>query len=110
MTNEEYQAFTKTTAVYPAGGISGMDYLMLWIAAEAGEVAGKYAKYKRGDYMDSADKLHEDISKEIGDILWFISQYCNDTKTTIGALMEMNAAKLKSRQQRGTLQGNGDDR
>lgn len=110
MTLEEYQAFTKTTAIYPTGGIAGMDYLILGMAAEAGEVAGKYAKYKRGDYFDNAAKLHEDMDKEIGDILWFISQYCNETETTIGVLMEMNMEKLTSRQERGVLQGDGDNR
>lgn len=110
MTNDDYQKFTKTTAIYPADA-EGFDYLILGLAAEAGEVAGKWAKYKRGDYSaDRIAELHSDMDKEIGDVLWFISQYCNETSTTIGALMEMNMKKLKDRQQRGVLKGNGDSR
>ena len=109
MTNEEYQAFTKTTAMYDTTDETGFDYIILGMAAEAGEVAGKYAKYKRGDYAVGS-RLQEDMNKEVGDLLWFISQYCNETETTIGALMELNMKKLKDRQVRGVLQGNGDSR
>lgn len=109
MTNEEYQAFTKTTAIYP-DGVDGFDYLILGMVAEAGEVAGKWAKWKRGDYVGNEEYLEEDMHKEVGDLLWFISQYCNETETTIGALMELNMNKLKDRQARGVLQGNGDTR
>lgn len=109
MTNDDYQAFTKTTAIYPKGQ-DGFDYVILGMVAEAGEVAGKWAKWKRGDYLGVEIEIDKDMDKEVGDLLWFISQYCNETETTIGALMEMNMRKLKSRQERGTLQGNGDNR
>ena len=109
MTNDEYQEFTKTTAVYPSGEV-GIDYVILGMVAEAGEVAGKWAKYKRGDYNVGIDRLSGDMDSEVGDLLWFISQYCNETDTTIEALMEINMIKLRDRQKRGVLKGNGDTR
>ena len=110
MTNEEYQAFTKTTAIYPTEEDSGFDYIILGMVAEAGEVAGKWAKLKRGDYDTKPTELQDDMNKEVSDLLWFISQYCNETETTIGALMELNKKKLLDRQVRGVLKGNGDSR
>lgn len=111
MTNDEYQKRTATTAIYPKE--NGVEYVICGLASEAGEVIGKWAKSVRGDYGESAvafTALTHDLDKEIGDCLWMISQYCNETGTTIGALMEMNIRKLAARQERGTLQGSGDDR
>lgn len=44
------------------------EYLRLGLVAEVGELFGKYAKLKRGDFVDP-----EDIFQEAGDILWFVS-------------------------------------
>lgn len=109
MLASDYQKATDDFAIYDKE--NAIDYLILGLVSEAGEVAGKMAKYYRGDYGDEPfPKLSEDVDKEIGDCLWMISQYCNETNTTIGALMEMNIAKLKDRRERGKIQGNGDER
>lgn len=109
MTNDEYQKRTALTAIYPKE--SGVEYVICGLASEAGEVVGKWAKAVRGDYGDSPfPKLSSDIDKEMGDCLWMISQYCNETGTSISALMEMNLLKLAARKERGTLQGSGDNR
>lgn len=109
MTNEEYQKATDGFALYDSD--VSMEYLMLGLVAEAGEVAGKMAKYYRGDFGDDiTPELANAIDLEMGDILWFISQYCNETGTTITALMEKNIQKLTDRRERDAIRGEGDDR
>lgn len=51
MNLNDYQLFTRTTAVYPGAnehGFQEMNYLVLGLASEAGEVAGKLKKVIRG--------------------------------------------------------------
>jgi len=111
LTNEEYQKRTKDFAIYSTEEGDAMVYLILGLASEAGEVAGKLAKLVRGDYAGTdMTAWQEGVDKEMGDCLWMISQYCNETGTSIGALMEMNIGKLENRKSRGRLQGEGDAR
>ena len=103
----EYQAFTPTTAIYPKD--YAMAYLSTGIAAEAGEVAGAYAKFFRGDY--TREQLLKILKKELGDVLWFISQICNEEGLSIEEdVIHTNVNKLTSRSERGVLKGSGDDR
>lgn len=84
------------------------EYLIPGLAAEAGEVAGKYAKYVRDDtrYND----LRDDLFKELGDVLWFVAMLCEQYDFDMADVAEANIKKLNSRKQRGTLKGSGDDR
>jgi len=106
MNLKEYQEFTPTTALYPKEMEDA--YLSTGLAAEAGEVAGVYAKYFRGDYTSNV--LTEKLIKELGDNMWFISQICNSLGITIEEVLDKNYSKLTSRKSRGTIKGSGDDR
>ncbi len=108
MNNEAFQKATAEFAVYPPEAAE--TYIFFGLLAEAGEVADKIAKVARGDKPLDAAEFSEAMDKEMGDILWFISQYCNHTGTTLGALMELNIAKLTSRKERDVIKGSGDDR
>lgn len=85
-----------------------LDYLIPGLAAEAGEVAGKYAKYIR-DEGTMAD-LHQDVSKELGDVLWFCAVLAEKIGVDLSAIAEANIKKLNSRKNRGVLSGSGDNR
>ena len=104
MTPAEYQRKTSVFAVYPKD--NELPYLSLGLAAEAGEVADKIAKYYRGD----KELTLEDLRKELGDCLWFVSQFCNRYNWTLEELMQENIFKLADRQARGKIVGNGDNR
>lgn len=55
------------------------DYLSLGAISEAGEVAGKYKKWLRGDY-GSWIAFRSMVKYEIGDVLWYIAMldfYCH---------------------------------
>jgi NTP pyrophosphatase (non-canonical NTP hydrolase) len=85
-----------------------LDYLIPGIAAEAGEVAGKYAKYVRdcGRITD----LHIDLKKELGDVLWFCAMICEHIGVNFADVAQQNLDKLASRAARNVLKGQGDDR
>ncbi|MEZ4102976.1 MAG: MazG nucleotide pyrophosphohydrolase domain-containing protein [Candidatus Paceibacterota bacterium] len=52
----------------------------------------------------------QDLKKEIGDVLWYLSALSNDLGFTLEEVAEKNLEKLKSRQERGVVHGNGDNR
>lgn len=104
----KYQAEAMVTAVfkeelkivYPALGLNG----------EAGEVAEKVKKVLRGDSEGFTDDKCREIAKELGDCLWYVSVLANSIGYTLQEIAEMNINKLRSRQQRGRIGGNGDNR
>jgi NTP pyrophosphatase (non-canonical NTP hydrolase) len=85
-----------------------LDYLIPGLAAEAGEVAGKYAKYIRDEtlYTD----LVIDLEKEIGDNFWFLVVLCEKLGLDSGRVLEKVLLKLQDRAKRNVLRGSGDNR
>lgn len=84
------------------------EYALLNLVAEAGEVAGKAAKLRRdgGDI----EVYNQSIKKELGDVMWLVAAVAKDHGFTLSEVCTHNLDKLSSRQQRGVLQGTGDDR
>jgi len=109
MTFQEYQELVKTTAIYPNIG-NNYVYPTLGLAGEAGEVAEKIKKVIRDNngMVDSEKK--EEIAKELGDVLWYLAQLSTELKLDFDYIAEKNLEKLKSRQERNRLHGNGDNR
>lgn len=106
MNLKDYQEFTPTTAQYPKK--FAREYLSTGIAAEGGEVAGVYAKYFRGDYTSTV--LKEKLKKELGDVMWFVSQICKEEGFKMQEILDLNVEKLTKRVEEGTIKGDGDDR
>lgn len=103
-TFDEYQEAAHTTAVYPPE--NGLAYLVTGMVAEAGEVAGKVAKHFRGD----GELNNTELAKEMGDLLWFVAETSYHLGIKMSDVAQANLDKLASRQARGTLKGNGDNR
>ena len=105
----DYQNIAKETLLSSA---NTLPYLAAGLAAEAGEVAGKYAKYLRDSDKRPSEyiKLKQDLLKELGDVLWFVAIMSNYLGYTLEEVAHLNLYKLESRQQRGTLKGSGDER
>jgi NTP pyrophosphatase (non-canonical NTP hydrolase) len=83
-----------------------LPYLILNNASEAGEIAGKYAKYLR----DGGAFPIAEIAKEMGDNLWQLSVLARYLGFTLEDIAEINLEKLASRKARLTLVGAGDNR
>lgn len=103
----EYQKGALETAIYPEK--YRVIYPALGLAGEAGEVADKVKKIMRGDSeLDSGRR--KDIAMEIGDVLWYCATLANDLGFSLEEVAKMNYEKLKSRQERGKIAGDGDNR
>jgi NTP pyrophosphatase (non-canonical NTP hydrolase) len=101
---DEYQKRAKETAIYPEN--VKIIYTAMGLCGEAGEVANKVKKKMRGD--SEIDK--EDLAKEMGDVLWYISQLATDLDIRLDDIANHNIEKLSSRKHRGAVKGNGDNR
>lgn len=109
MNFSEYQAASRKTAIYPDIG-SNFVYPTLGLTDEAGEVAGKVKKIFRDDGGVLTEEKRQDISKELGDVLWYIAQLATELNLDLGDIAQANLDKLASRKERGTLHGSGDNR
>ena len=114
----EYQRQAKKTSIYPSGGIQGLAYTCLGLNGEAGEVAERIKKIIRCDYglkeieglNEAILDVREDLIKELGDVLWYLSAMCHEIGTNLDEVALVNLAKLKSRMDRGKIKGSGDNR
>ena len=109
MTLNEYQRDARAMCLDTA---KNLPYLITGLTAEAGEVAGKYAKYIRDDTdsLRDYDNLEQNLIKELGDVLWFVALLAEQVGVTLEQVAQQNIDKLYSRQQRGALKGSGDER
>lgn len=110
MNFNDYQQQATKTAGYPRVDGHGWMYPALGLANEAGEVTGKLKKVIRDNNGVIDDARRQDISKELGDVLWYIAQLATELDIQLGDVAKANIAKLASRQQRGVLGGDGDNR
>lgn len=106
MNFNEYQAKALSTA--KPSSLSET-YLIPGLLAEAGEVAGHYAKFQRDGYLLSGDPQPA-IIKELGDVLWFVAVLSSFYGIGLEEVAQMNVDKLKDRYQRGVIEGSGDNR
>lgn len=107
MNLNEYQTVALDTAIFkPEHAII---YPALGLCNEAGEVAGKIKKLLRDETILTRETT-EAIRDEIGDTLWYVAVLANSLGYTLEEVAEANLSKLKSRAERGTLSGSGDDR
>ena len=66
------------------------------MVGEIGELHSLYQKVYQGHEFDG-----EHAKKEVGDILWFIAEYCTAMGWQLEDVMEMNIEKLKARYPKG---------
>jgi len=109
MNFDEYQKKSRETAIYPDLG-SNYIYPTLGLAGESGEVSDKIKKVIRDDVgVLNAEKI-QDLKKELGDVLWYVSQLSTELGLSLEDIAQSNLDKLFSRKERGVLQGSGDNR
>src|SRR5690554_1806062 len=101
-----YQEFVSSVALYPKQQsdqctISAM-YAALGLNGEAGEVAEHIKKWHRGGDLD-----REKVVKELGDVLWYVTEMCNILDISLEGVFLENQQKLQSRKDRGVLHGHG---
>jgi NTP pyrophosphatase (non-canonical NTP hydrolase) len=110
MTIDEYQTRALTTVITHPDPLMDKTIWAMGVAGEAGEVIEKWKKivaYKDGVITD--DDLLE-LSKEIGDVLWYLAVFANSLGLQLDDIAAANIAKLTSRKSRGVTKGQGDNR
>lgn len=122
----EYEEQAASSAIFDLDDrTKALSYLIPGLAAEAGEVAGKFAKFVRDhdDYHffrqgvadDSLDwvlpdSVRDDLLKEAGDVLWFVAVLSRVLGSSLADVAWANAEKLSDRKRRNVLAGSGDNR
>jgi|TARA_R110002012_G_scaffold37440_2_gene104850 NTP pyrophosphatase (non-canonical NTP hydrolase) len=99
----QYQSAAAKTAMYKHN--HKVLYPALGLAGEAGEVANKVKKMLRDDNLDK-----NAIASEIGDVLWYAAMLSKDLNIELHDVAMKNLEKLYDRKERGTIQGDGDER
>ena len=107
-TFKEYQDLSKTTAIY--GRHKALEYVVCGLVSEAGEVAGKLKKIIRDSGDTMSEEQRQDMIKEGGDCIWYLSQLFTELGYDFGQAAQDNIDKLLSRKERGVLSGSGDNR
>ena len=100
-----YKQVTRDTAQYPKE--REMEYLMIGLANEVGELLGKYKKMVRGD---ETKQTYDGWIGELGDIMWYFVRICGVLDVSLYEVMVQNTNKLMHRLKEGTIKGDGDDR
>ena len=124
----EYQDRAMSTCMPSCNNIS---YMLLNLVAEVGEFSGKLAKAIRKEHVsiggfspDNINKLaipinplrfdlvafDEELKKEAGDILWQFAGLCRVMGWSLDEVGVGNLEKLEDREQRGVIDGDGDNR
>ena len=109
MNFDEYQKRSRKTAVYPKIG-KDIVYPTLGVVGESGEVAEKVKKILRDDGGKLSKEKIRELSKEMGDVLWYLANLASELKLSFGDIAKQNIEKLSDRQKRGKLKGSGDNR
>lgn len=109
-----YQRAATRTAIYPGAGdtksYEGLSYTALGLAGEAGEVAGKVKKIARDNDGAITAATRSKLADELGDVLYYVASVSTQLGFDLDAIAAGNLAKLADRQERGVLQGSGDNR
>lgn len=125
---DEYQRIATKSAIYPGRGTPlGLDYVALKLNGESGEVAEHVGKAMRDEELIKVVEMFDDgsvrvmfgrlngdrrenIIKEVGDVLWYLSAICNEIGINLSYAALENLIKLHDRTVRDTLRGSGDNR
>jgi NTP pyrophosphatase (non-canonical NTP hydrolase) len=106
---DEYQKRADFTAQYPDKG-ANLNYVVLGLASEAGEAAGKLKKIIRDDGGRITAEARARLLAEIGDVLWYAAAVCTELNASLADVARENLHKLASRAARGAIGGSGDER
>ena len=89
----------------------GFDFYVLALAGEVGEIAEKTKKILREQRIPT-DTEWEDMAKELGDVLWYLSNMTHKflKGKKLSDIAQMNLDKLTSRKKRDKVFGKGDNR
>lgn len=92
MTGNEYQLLAERTMNHDLESYQQEMHALHGMVSEIGELHALYQKVYQGHI---ADVNH--AKKEVGDLLWFIAEYCTANGWKLDDIMKMNIEKLSKR-------------
>ena len=92
MKGNEYQALAARTIKEDMPPIHQECHALFGMASEIGELHGLYQKRYQGHFSPE-----EHYKKELGDLLWFVAEYCTARGWDLDEIMQMNIDKLRKR-------------
>jgi NTP pyrophosphatase (non-canonical NTP hydrolase) len=116
----EYQKEAARTAIYPGSGQEwainqqrvddGLTYVALGLAGEAGEVGNTLKKALRDDRGKVTPERRAKVIGEMGDVLWYLARLATHLNVELSEVARQNVVKLRDRQERDVLGGDGGER
>ena len=110
MNFNDYQKGAITTNLTQDDQFKELMQQALGLGDEAGEVQAIFKKWIRDSDADITKLDTKNLTKELGDILWYIAVLAYDLGIELDDIATINLEKLRGRKERGTLSGSGDDR
>ncbi|HEX5797651.1 MAG TPA: nucleoside triphosphate pyrophosphohydrolase family protein [Candidatus Saccharimonadales bacterium] len=107
---DEYQKRALTTASTTNDEFKDIMHWILGVTGEAGEIAEKTKKIIRDKKGVISDADKAELSKEIGDVLWYLAVLAHHLDLSFEDIAKDNLEKLQSRKHRGMIGGSGDNR
>ena len=92
MKGNEYQALATRTINTNLKKSEQINHALHGMVGEIGELHSIYQKTYQGHEFDE-----EHAKKELGDLLWFIAEYCTANDWDLENIMEKNIMKLMAR-------------
>lgn len=92
MTGNEYQKLAARTINLELTDIGMEHHALYGMCSEVGELQALYQKTYQGHKMDISH-----ARKEVGDLLWFIAEYCTAHGWDLEDVMRENIDKLRAR-------------
>lgn len=93
MTGNEYQQLASRTINQ---NISKKDQEFHALHGMVGEIGELHSIYQK-KYQGHVEETDEHRKKELGDLLWFVAEYCSACGWTLEDVMQMNIDKLLAR-------------
>lgn len=103
-----YQEEAHKTAIYNDKQNKWYVYPLLGLTGEVGELNQLFKKVIRDVNGEITEEKVKEIKSEVGDILWYLSEFCTAFGCTLNEVARLNLEKLKARQANDQLRGSGD--
>lgn len=92
MNGNEYQKLAARTINTNLASKGQENHALHGMVGEIGELHSLYQKLYQGHEFDE-----EHAMKELGDLLWFVAEYCTSRGWNLSDIMQMNIDKLRAR-------------
>lgn len=111
MSKLDFESYSKSLSETAITGYDNKLFVyVMGLCGESGEVAEKFKKLYRDSGGNMTPEFKEEIRKELGDILSYVSFLAADLGFTLEEVAQGNLDKIASRKARNVQHGNGDNR